>query len=76
MLSERMNTVDFDIDFTGAFCDGKLSFADGKIIKTIGENKTEYSLDEAESLQMFVDVGCGRLCAGRIFPRRNLRRTG
>ena len=61
MLSERINTVDFDIDFTGAFCDGKLSFADGKIIKTIGENKTEYSLDEAESLQMFVDVGCGRL---------------
>ena len=61
-MSQKVNTVKFDIDEQGRFCDGSLSFKNGKIQKSIGSNFTgEYSLENISEVCIIFGVGCGCL---------------
>ena len=61
-MSQRVNTIEFDIDEKGCFCNGLLCFENGVIKKFINSQFVEqFSLENIEGLCKFINVGCGSL---------------
>ena len=61
-MSKKKNTIGFDLDLSGRFCNGSLCFEGGKIKKS-DENEltTEYSLENISEVCVFAGVGCGSM---------------
>ena len=61
-MSQRVNTIEFDIDEKGCFCNGLLCFENGVIKKYVNSQLTgEFSLENIDELCKIINVGCGSL---------------